>query len=177
MGNPVKNDRVARYVEFIEGEGVLERMAQGILLHGSLGAMCREMGLPRDRVVTWLMGDVRRWEVYQRAEAEALMQEVVPIVDGVVGEGASEREVEEAGNVAVRKLRAETRMKLAGMRDVERYGPKGGNDVGAMAEGITEALQRISERRRKEKLVEQGAGGVGGEMRLVGASSAPEVGE
>lgn len=148
--------RRERFERWVADEGAaLEELAQRMGDGEFLPAICAGMDIPQSRVMAWLMGDVRRWEVYQRAlrvQADLDVAATVAIADTL----RVTREGEEVQvDVPQAKLMIETRFKRAGFYDPERFSPKAGADVGAMAEGITEALQRISERKRAEMLARQ----------------------
>lgn len=119
-----------------------QRMGDGEFL----AEICREKDVPQSRVMAWLMGDVKRFEVYQRALRVQAAIRVEEALEDAKGGGE---------NVPHAKLVVDTKFRQAAFYDPERFSPKGVADVGAMAEGITEALQRISERKRAAMLEAQ----------------------
>lgn len=139
--------RRERFERWVADEGAaLEELAQRMGDGEFLPAICAGMDIPQSRVMAWLMGDVRRWEVYQRAlRVQAAIRVEEALEDAKNG----------GENVAHAKLVVDTKFRQAAFYDPERFSPKAGADVGAMAEGITEALQRISERKRAEMLARQ----------------------
>ncbi len=151
----VRNDRLARLIgwqRFVltpEGKSeFLQRLGES----GDLDEVCREMDLPRVRVLAFVASQAELSEAAKAVlelKAHQMVAEGLEIVDDREGDP----------DASSRRVRADYRLKVAEKWAKGMYGAKG-VDVGAMAEGITEALQRISERRRREKLVEQGAGGV-----------------
>lgn len=149
--------RRERFERWVADEGAaLEELAQRMGDGEFLPAICAGMDIPQSRVMAWLMGDVRRWEVYQRAlrvQADMDVAATVAIADRLEVTQPDGEVVQV--DVPQAKLMIETRFKRAGFYDPERFSPKAGADVGAMAEGITEALQRISERKRAEMLARQ----------------------
>ena len=134
--------RRKRFEVWVSDErGALEELGQRMGDGESLQEICKGMDIPQSRVMAWLMGDVKRWEVYQRClKVQAAIRVEEALEDAKNG----------GENVAHAKLIVDTKFRQASFYDPERFSPKGTNDVGAMAEGITEALQRISERKQAE---------------------------
>lgn len=115
----VINDRVARYLEFIERDGALDeivqRMAGGMGECEGLPEICRALDVPYGRVLLWLMADEGRYKRYLQAlevQAHELVAETVRIADGV------------KNDVARDKLRVETRFRLAKHHASKLYGEK-----------------------------------------------------
>ena len=59
--------RRKRFEVWVSDErGALEELGQRMGDGESLQEICKGMDIPQSRVMAWLMGDVKRWEVYQR---------------------------------------------------------------------------------------------------------------
>lgn len=85
MGD-VMQDRVARYLALIEAPDTLEVIAQRVAEGEGLPGLCQAWDVPYGRMLTWLMADVARYQVYLRAlevASHALVAETVSLADKV----------------------------------------------------------------------------------------------
>ena len=125
----VTNDRLARYLEKVDstpgedGVSAADRTLEEMFhrMTGTLGecealpAICKAWDVPYGKVLTWLMADAGRYEVYQRAlevQAHLLVSEAVDIADST------------ENDVARDKLRVETRFRVAKHHASKVYGDK-----------------------------------------------------
>lgn len=100
---------------------LVQRVAEG----ETLRAMCKSLGLPYSQVARHIAGTPALKMEYDAALqlwADALAQETVGLADGVAG-------ADEASHVSAAKLAVETRLKLAGKWDRDRYGEREGPRV------------------------------------------------
>lgn len=112
-------DRQARFLEKIaKPDEMMDEMVQrmcGIEGHyEGLPAICRAWDVPYGRVMNWLMADVERYALYQRAlevQAKGLVSEAVEIADS-------------AEDVPKAKLMVDTRFRVAKHHDNKVYGEK-----------------------------------------------------
>jgi hypothetical protein len=109
----VMTDRAARFVDLTARESaMLEELGQRLSEGEHLPGICKAWDVPYWRVLTWLMADAKRYDVYQRAlevAAHALVSETVGIADG-------------DGYPQNKRIRIETRFKVAGYHAPEVYG-------------------------------------------------------
>ena len=146
---PVGADRVARYLELVEREAeTLEEMFQRMTsrvegIEGPEGrpemlpAICASWDVPYGRILTWLMADAGRYEVYKRAleiAAHGLVAETVQIAD-------SENQFTQRD-----RLRVATRFKVAEYHAPAMYRPRQTVDMNVKHEGWGERLRRARER-------------------------------
>lgn len=130
--NEIRKDRIARYLEKTspENEAVtLDEMCQRMT--GAMGEcetlpnIARAWDIPYGKLMTWLMADVERYTLYQRAleiQAHALVSEAVTIADAEPA--MTERGGVDAADVANRKLKIETRFRVAKHHASKVYGDK-----------------------------------------------------
>jgi len=81
----VKQDRVARYLALIEEPASLDMLVQRVAEEGSLVEICKSLDVPHGRVLTWLMADVARYQLYLRSlevYAHSKVAETVALADG-----------------------------------------------------------------------------------------------
>ena len=128
----ITSDRIARFLEKTSPENAevtLDEMCQRMT--GSTGAIetlpniAKAWDIPYGKLMTWLMADVDRYTLYQRAleiQAHALVSEAVGIADTEPGQ--TERGGVDAADVANRKLKIETRFRLAKHHASKVYGEK-----------------------------------------------------
>jgi hypothetical protein len=145
MGKVIRARR-ERFEEWVGDEGVALRELGHRMMDGeTLKEICESKDVLRGEVMAWLQEDARRWGVYLRclkALGWGRVEEAVEIAD--------KSQAMDSAGVAAAKLRVDTRFRQAALYDPERLSPKGGVDTGSIAEGITQALQRISERKQEE---------------------------
>jgi hypothetical protein len=122
-GMPVAADREARFAELKVREAeTLDEMSQRMSAGEGLPAICSTWNIPYGRVLSWLMADAKRYEVYERAlavAAHALVAEAVPLSDEaarLIAEGAR------APAVSAKALQIETRFRTAQHHAPEKYG-------------------------------------------------------
>lgn len=139
MGMPIKNDRIARYLELIDddhAQATLEEMFSRMTssstsatspMEGgrseSLREICDAWYVPYHRIMLWLMDDPKRYAVYERAleiEAHGLAQETLRIADDEPER--TERGTIDTGSITRAKLRIDTRFRLAGYHARSVYG-------------------------------------------------------
>jgi len=80
----VMQDRIARYVALIERSDTLDIIGQRVAEGESLIELCKSWDVPHGRVLTWLMADLARYQVYLRAlevHAHTLVGETVGLAD------------------------------------------------------------------------------------------------
>jgi hypothetical protein len=159
----LKADRLARFVEKTspEGsEGTLEEMFQrmttapdgvtGVRPEG-LPAVCAAWDVPYGRVLAWLMADVRRYAMYQRALEVAAHQLVAETVD-IADEG-------DAMTVQRDRLRIATRFQVARAHAPKLYGEQ--MEVKHTGEiTMSMALAQIAAKRLREGTLRIGPEGV-----------------
>ena len=112
----VMQDRVARYVALIEEPSSLDMLVQRVADEGSLVDICRSLDVPHGRVLTWLMADAGRYQLYLRAlevYAHAKVSEAIPIADAA-----------DPAEVGKASLQVNTRFKVAKHHAREIYGEK-----------------------------------------------------
>lgn len=139
MGIQVSADRVARFVALIEREeGTLDELSQRLADGETLPEVCAAWDVPFSRVMAWLMAEPSRHARYMRSlemAAHGLVAATVGIADEAVPE-----------DVAVRKLRVDTRFRVAGKHARALYGDR--LDVTAdVSVSFGMALQAIAARR------------------------------
>lgn len=167
MGCEVRRDRTARYLEMvaevplIEGgacaAATLEELGQRLAEGEGLVEICKEWDVPYGRVMTWLMDDERRWEVYRKGlevGAHKEVGEALRIADAVEGETDS-------AVVSAAKLRIDTRFRRAKAHAKEMYGEdvRGGNGFGAGGVTIVIGSVPLSAPVAPGRLVGAGAAG------------------
>jgi hypothetical protein len=156
MSMPIQNDRLLRFMEMTsaENEGAtLEEMFQRMTcrvdgVEGALGrpeglpAICAAWGVPYGRVMTWLMTNMDRWALYQRALevcSHSFMGEVLDIADG--DQFPQEK-----------RVRLDARFRLAQFHAPRMYAPKQ-EVTHELGQSFTEALLEISRRREQDRVV------------------------
>jgi len=130
--NEIRKDRIARFLEKTSPEceaetldEMCQRMAGATGESETLPEIAKAWDIPYGRLMTWLMADVERYTLYQRAleiQAHALVSEAVGIADTEPGQ--TERGGVDAADVANRKLKIETRFRLAKHHASKVYGEK-----------------------------------------------------
>ena len=125
------NDRVQRFLELTDPDeagrdgGTLDVIFQRMAGGEGLPDICNGWDVPYGKVLMWLMGDAKRYEVYRRAlevSAHGLVGEALGIADeapGVLDNGATD-----TGAISHAKLRIETRFRLAKYHAPEVYADK-----------------------------------------------------
>ena len=132
MGMPVKNDRLARFYELTtveRGPETLEEAMQRVADGEGLPKICADLDVPYGRMLTWLMSDAKRYQVYLRALevcAHREVQEAKEIADAASPE-----------TVGVAKLQVDTRFRRAKAHAKELYGDESRAAGFAGAGGIT----------------------------------------
>ena len=138
----IMQDRIARYVALIESPDTLDVIVQRVAEGEGLPALCQAWDVPYGRVLTWLMADVQRYQVYLRAlemAAHALVAETVKLAD--------EAEPETVGK---KTLQVNTRFRVAKHHAPALYAEK----VEVKHSGtitMSHALQAVSQRRLAAK--------------------------
>jgi len=123
-----KKDRLARYLEMIDASqesATLDELFQRVSDGEGLPKICSAWDVPYGKVLTWLMADKKKYEVYCRAlevAAHARVSEAIEIADE--RPGTTEKGATDAGAVAHARLRVDTRFRLAKYHAPERYGEK-----------------------------------------------------
>lgn len=126
-------DRQARFLEKIANpDEMLNEMVQRMCgiegQYEGLPAICRAWDVPYGRVMAWLMADVERYAVYDRAlamQAKALVSETVTLAD-------------DGEDTARDKLRIDTRFRMASFHDRSTYGADKSGGTG----GVTVVVNR-----------------------------------
>jgi len=151
MSMPIQADRVARLLALTSPESeaatleeIFQRMTSGVPgVEGPLGrpeglpTICKAWDVPYGRVLTWLMADQKRYEVYQRAlevAAHGLVAETVEIAD-------SENQFTQRD-----RLRVATRFKVAEYHAPAIYRQRQTVDMNVKHEGWGDRLRRARER-------------------------------
>ena len=138
----VKQDRVARYVALVEEPSSLDMVVQRVAEEGSLVEICRSLDVPHGRVLTWLMADVARYQLYLRALevfAHEKVSETIPLADNADPQA-----------VGKATLQVNTRFRVAKHHAPSLYAEK----VEVKHSGtinFSSALQGIAQRRLAEK--------------------------
>jgi hypothetical protein len=122
---------------------IIQRMTgmvdgSGVVVMQGLPEICRSWDVPYGKVLLWLMGDEKRYGMYQRAlemQAHAYAAETIGIADELPG--TTEKGGTDTGDIAWKKLRIETRLKLAEKHAPRMYGKADGG-----AGGITVVVNR-----------------------------------
>lgn len=123
---------------------LFSRVAEG----EALADICKQQEIPYSLVSRWIEetpGLRAEYEIARKSWADRLAQETVRIADAVEG-------ADEASHVTAAKLRVETRLKLAGKLDRERYGERDAGNVrveinlGNIAAEIVALEQRLGMR-------------------------------
>lgn len=154
--------RLARYLDLISDQrkqSTMEELTQRIAEGEAIDEVARAWDVPRGRLITWVLSDEGRKKVYLGALEHAayiLAGEVVRIADevpNVRGDGTVDQ-----GDIAHRKLRIDTRFRLAERHAKEMYGAqRQGNEVFTLdlTKVLLEAQKLLAERRsgRDEKVV------------------------
>lgn len=151
MGD-VMNDRMARYVALIENPASLDMLVQRVAEEGSLPSICKSLDVPHGRVLTWLMADIQRYQLYLRALevfAHQKVSETIPLADDVPANKDA---------VAKANLQVNTRFRVAKHHAPALYAEK----VEVKHSGVvtfSHALQGVAARRlaaKKEPLTVEG---------------------
>lgn len=130
--NEIRADRVARFLEKTSPENeavtldeMCQRMTGATGESETLPEIAKAWDIPYGKLMTWLMADVDRYTMYQRAleiQAHALVAETVDIADAEPA--MTERGGVDAADVANRKLKIETRFRIAKHHASKVYGEK-----------------------------------------------------
>jgi terminase small subunit-like protein len=150
MGSPVKSDRLARFVEIVapeREEGTLEEMFQRMTSGEGLPGVCASWDVPYGRMLTWLMGDEKRYAVYLRAlevRGHALVDEAVSIADEQK-EAFRKNGSTYDPDVARDTLRVQTRLRVAKAHAPALYGEKEGAGAGGVTVVINRGVNRSEE--------------------------------
>ncbi len=143
----VKSDRIARYIEVIENPATLPMIAERLSDGEALVEVCRSLDVPYGRVMSWLIADEKRYEIYLRAKrvaAHALVEDAIRIADEQKEAVRPEGGVYDP-DVQRDKLRVDTRLKVARQHERDLYG-----DTRKVTHEITgdfgERLRRARER-------------------------------
>ena len=149
----MKRERRERFEALVVDEATtLEDIGQWLASGGHLPQWCKAKDIPQGRVMTWLMGDVRRWQIYLRGlEAQAHVE--VAQAKGIADEATPE-------TVGVARLQVDTAFKRAKHHAPQMYGEKVSVtnevnlsvDVGLAGDAI-ELLEKMK-RARFERVVE-----------------------
>ena len=125
----IMKDRVARYLEMISPEREAETLAELIQrMCGATGeceglpGICRSLDVPYGKVLLWLMADEKRYGEYKRAlevQSHQLMSEAIGIVDAPPM--VNDKGGVDSGDVGLRKLRTDTRFRMAKYHAPEIY--------------------------------------------------------
>lgn len=86
----------------------------GLCIYQGLPAVCAVWDVPYGRVLSWLMADAGRYERYQRAlevQSHAAVSEAIGIVDAPAV--LTEKGSVDAADVSLRKVRVDTRFRIA----------------------------------------------------------------
>ena len=138
----VTADRIARYVALIEAPDTLDVIAQRVAEGEGLPVICEAWDVPYGRVLTWLMADVQRYQVYLRAlemASHALVAETVKLADGA-----------DPATVGKATLQVNTRFRVAKHHAPALYAEK----VEVKHSGtitMSHALQAVAQRRLQAK--------------------------
>lgn len=159
-------DRVARYLDLIQAPETLEVIGQRLADGETLMEVCRAWDVPYGRVMTWLMADGPRFEIYKRALEVAAHKHVSETVE--IAEGVTRPVLDEKGkpvldefqrpilmqpDVVRDKLRVETRFRVAKYHAPSVYGEKMEvKHSGTIT--FSNALRSIAERRRSPRAVQ-----------------------
>lgn len=127
MGRPVRNDRINRLIEwqrFVLTEEGREEFLQRLVGSGDLDEVCREMDLPRGRVLAFVASHVELSEAARgilEMQAHVMATEALEIADeqkAAVKEDGSEYDPD----VPRDRLRVDTRLKLIEKWNRKAYG-------------------------------------------------------
>lgn len=132
-GRPIEADRAVRLAERTGAENeseTMDELCQRVSDGDSLKVVCKDWDVPYGKVAAWLIDDPARAEKYAtalRLSADALAAEALEIADTTeagtrVKETADGTETVTEDMLGHRKLRIETRLKLASKWDRARYG-------------------------------------------------------
>ena len=131
----LKQSRLRRFSRLTSKKSVertLEELFQRMSGGEGLSKLCQAWDVPYGRVLTWLMADVKRYEVYLRAlevGAHLEVQEAKEIADEVALEPDPERREVLRGAA---KLRVETRFRRAKAHAPKLYGDNAREGGGQM---------------------------------------------
>lgn len=129
-GMAIMTDRMARFAELINRTDAMEEIAQRVAEGESLKAVCKLLDVPFSQVRRWISADVGRLDLYEQAQAfyaDALADEALAIADHTE-EGTRTKETADGTETITedmlghRKLKIETRLKLAAKWNRGRYG-------------------------------------------------------
>ncbi len=118
MGQPVKNDRINRLIEwqrFVLTEGGRSEFLQRVGESGSVREVCREMDLPESRVIAFMAIQPELKEMVERIKelrSHEMAMEGLEIVD----------DREDDPDAASRRVRSDYRLKLAEKWNRRDYG-------------------------------------------------------
>ena len=117
MSAPVKRERRERFEALVVEEALtLEDLGQWLAGGRHVPEWCRAKDIPQGRLMTWLMADVKRYEVYLRGLE---MQAHVEIAEAkVVADGATPE------TVGVARLQVDTAFKRAKHHAPQVYGER-----------------------------------------------------
>lgn len=132
MAMRIRGDRLARFLEMTAPDEagvtldiIIQRMCGAGSANGEcegLPGICNDMEIPYGKVLTWLMADEKRYGEYKRAlevQSHLLMSEAIGIVDEVPN--MNEKGAMDSGDIAWKKLRTDTRFRLAKYHAPEMY--------------------------------------------------------
>ena len=129
-GSGVGNERKRRLAALVaDEEQTMLALVARVSVGGTFDEICRDLDVPRTKLLVWLQEDDGRWGMFLKAhEARAInyVSEVVGIADG-------------EGDAADKKLRVETRFRYAKHHAPGLYGADdgGGGGVGGPTLSIT----------------------------------------
>lgn len=170
----LKGDRLARYSELIAEPDFLDAVCQRMGEGESLSDICRSLDVGYSKVMFWLMADVGRYGVFEKAlsaQARFEVDEALEIAD--TPQLGEKRKVNADGSEEVthedmlghRKLRVEARFRRAKAHAPELYGDKLKVEKSVTVEADAGLLVAMGDLLRL-------AGGAAVQPRLVGSSYA-----